>query len=116
MAAKQRKRRPTAARRSAKPVDRAYTGSRDDGPRPSARYTPARPSFRVRPKWHRVAGWAGVAFGIAIAVANDAMLFDDDLLLLPFGHSELYLLLGITASGASTWFLGLFDSGTTVYD
>lgn len=43
------------------------------------------------------------------------MLMGEDVTLLPGGHSELYLLLGIAVAGSSTWFLGLFDRGTTVF-
>ena len=82
----------------------------------SGRYTAPKVSYRVRPKWHRVAGWTGVALGILIAVANDAMLFTDGVTLLPLGHQELYLILGVLVAGSSTWFLGLFDRGTTIYD
>ena len=92
----------------------------DRGPRAvpdaSLRYTPRTPSFRVRPRWHRLAGWLGIVFGIGIAVANDAMLLGDKLTLLPGGHTELYLILGLGIGAAATWFLGLFDRGTTVYD
>ncbi len=42
------------------------------------------------------------------------MLVNDNSLL-PFGHSEAYLFLGIGIAGGSTWFLGLFDRGTTIY-
>ena len=95
--------------------------ARHPKPRPvgsteSPRYTPPRTNYRIRPRWHRVVGWAGVALGILIAVANDTMLIADDLTLLPFGHQELYLILGVMVAGGSTWFLGLFDRGTTIYD
>ena len=95
------------ARPKARPVDTATA---------SARYTPPKASYRIRPRWHRVAGWAGVALGILMAIVNDTMLIVEDLTLLPFGHQELYLILGILVAGASTWFLGLFDRGTTIYD
>ena len=85
-------------------------------PGPSARYTPPTPQYRVRPAWHRFAGWFGVALGIVVAAVNDLMLMGEDLTLLPGGHNELYLLLGIAIAGASTWFLGLFDRGTTIFD
>jgi len=88
----------------------------DDRPAPSARYTPPTPKYRIRPRWHRLAGWLGVVLGVGIAIANDAMLFSETLTLLPGGHQELYLLLGIAVAGGSTWFLGLFDRGTTIYD
>lgn len=54
--------------------------------------------------------------GVAIAIANDGMLIAKDLRLLPFGHQELYLILALLVGGGSTWFLGLFDRGTTIYD
>ena len=43
------------------------------------------------------------------------MLIGEDLMLLPGGHSELYLLLAIAVAVYGTRFLGLFDRGTTVY-
>lgn len=52
--------------------------------------------------------------GVLIAAVNDFMLVNDNSLL-PFGHSEAYLFLGIGIAGGSTWFLGLFDRGTTIY-
>lgn len=58
----------------------------------------------------------GVLAGVLIAIANDAMLFSDNLTLLPGGHQELYLILGLAVAGSSTWFLGLFDRGTTVFE
>jgi hypothetical protein len=81
----------------------------------SDRYTPRKPAFRLRPSWHRVAGWVGILLGVAVVAANDLMLIRGDLTLLPGGHTELYLFIGIAISAASTWFLGLFDRGTTIY-
>ena len=81
----------------------------------STRYTPKKPTFRMRPRWHRFAGWIGVALGVLVAVLNDAMLFTENDML-PFGHQEFYLILGLVIAGSSTWFLGLFDRGTTIYD
>ena len=57
-----------------------------------------------------------MTLGVLIAIANDTMLIADDLTLLPFGHQELYLIVGVLVAGGSTWFLGLFDRGTTIYD
>lgn len=54
--------------------------------------------------------------GVVIAAVNDLMLIGEDVTLLPGGHSELYLLLGISVGVGSTWFLGLFDRGTTIYE
>ena len=81
----------------------------------SDRYTPKAPAYRLRPSWHRVAGWLGILLGAALAGSNDLMLVYEDLTLLPGGHSEFYLFLGIAVAAASTWFLGLFDRGTTIY-
>lgn len=54
--------------------------------------------------------------GVVIAAVNDLMLMGEDVTLLPGGHSELYLLLGISVGAGATWFLGLFDRGTTIYE
>lgn len=81
----------------------------------SSRYTPKQPTYRMRPRWHRFAGWIGVVLGVVLAVTNDAMLFTENDML-PFGHQEFYLLLAFVIAGSSTWFLGLFDRGTTIYD
>ena len=99
------------------PSKRTLSERPADTPSPDAsgRYTPKTPAYRLRPGWHRFAGWLGVLSGVAVAALNDVMLMGDGLTLLPFGHSELYLFLGIAIVGSSTWFLGLFDRGTTVY-
>ena len=81
----------------------------------ASRYTAPKPNYRLRPAWHRLLGWLAVVGGVAVAVANDAMLMADDLTLLPGGHSELYLLLGVAVVAGATWFLGAFDRETTVY-
>lgn len=101
-------------KRPSQPADSRRTAP--DPASQSGRYTPATPNYRLRPKWHRLAGWLGVAAGVLIALVNDAQFFAEDLRLLPGGHQELYLLLAIGVAGASTWFLGLFDRGTTVFD
>lgn len=93
--------------------ERAKPGDPKPGRNP--RYTPPAAKFRVRPRWHRLAGWSGVALGVGIAAMNDVMLFGD-VTLLPGGHSELYLFAAVAVGGGSTWFLGLFDRGTTIYD
>lgn len=74
------------------------------------------PAYRLRPRWHRVAGWAGVVLGVLIAALNDVMLMGEDLTLLPGGHAALYLVLGVSVAIGATWFLGLFDRGTTIYE
>lgn len=81
-------------------------------PEASTRYSPPAKDYTVRPRWHRIAGWIGVGVGALIAILNDAMLLGEDVVLLPFGHSELYLLLGVLVAGWSTRLLGLFDRET----
>jgi hypothetical protein len=81
----------------------------------SGRYTPPTPKARYRPRWHRFAGWFGVALGVAVAVSNDAMLIVEGATFLPFGHQELYLVLALLIAGSSTWFLGVFDREPTIY-
>lgn len=83
-------------------------------PAASSRYTPPSKPVRTRPRWHRPAGWIGVVIGVLLAVVNDVMLVNDNTFL-PFGHSEAYLFLGLCIAGGSTWLLGLFDRGTTIY-
>lgn len=61
----------------------------------------------MRPAWHRYAGWTIVAVGAFIVVANDVGYISKRLM--PGGHSEAYLLLGVIVAGAGTYFLGLFD-------
>lgn len=85
-----------------------------DPPRPS-RYTSPKVDVTVRPRRHRWLGWAVLAAGVAVGALNDAMLIGEDLMLLPGGHSELYLLLAIAVAVYGTRFLGLFDRGATVY-
>lgn len=85
-------------------------------PDPSARYTPKAPAFRLRPGWHRWAGWAGVVLGLAVIVVNDIELFTNDTTVMPGGHSELYLFLGVLVIAGAAWMLGAFDRGTTIYD
>ena len=102
----------TAGPGSRRPPPYDATDRRPADPAPSARYTPPGQDVTVRPGWNRVAGWIGVAVGLLIAILNDAMLLGTDLVLLPFGHSELYLLAGVGVAGWSTRWLGLFDQQT----
>ena len=81
----------------------------------SSRYTAPPPKVRFRPRWHRFFGWSGVALGVLIIALNDVMLMGNSLTLLPFGHSELYLMLGMGVGASSAWFLGLYDHDPTIY-
>lgn len=44
--------------------------------------------------------------GIAIIVLNDAMRLTSGVTILPGGHSELHLLLGVAVAGTSLWWFG----------
>ena len=91
----------------AKQVKRQGSGSLN--PAPSSRYTPPKKSVRFRPGWHKGVGAAVLLVGIAVAVLNDVMLLDPSKTLLPGGHSEFYLMLGIIIAGYSTWWFAWFD-------
>ena len=67
-------------------------------------------SFRagMRPPWHRAVGWSLIGIGVVIIVVNDLAFADIELM--PGGHSELYLLLGLLVAGVGSWWTGLFDS------
>ena len=78
-------------------------------PSPSPRYTPSRPAFRIRPSWHKVLGWTFVALGVVIAVVNDIQWASRRMMVLPGGHSELYLVLAFLVAATGAWWLGVFD-------
>ena len=80
-----------------------------DAPAASSRYTPPRKSVRYRPDWHKIVGALILVLGIAVIVLNDVMLLGASRSLLPGGHNELYLILGIVIAGYSTWWFGWFD-------
>lgn len=96
-------------RKTHKPATRGPTPPRGDRPpEDSPRYTPPRiPSVRWRPTWHKVTGWVLVALGLAIVLINYVDYVDYSLL--PGGHQEGYLFLGIAIAGSGGWWLGLFD-------
>ena len=79
-------------------------------PAPTNRYTPPRrPTVRLRPGWHKTLGLALVVGGFTIVILNILMGGGSDLVLLPGGHNELYLLLGLTMAASSMWWFGWFD-------
>ena len=75
----------------------------------SSRYTPPIKSVRFRPDWHKRIGFILLMVGIAIVILNDLVLLGAGRSLLPGGHNEFYLLLGLTIAGYSTWWFGWFD-------
>lgn len=78
-------------------------------PAASSRYTPPIKSVRFRADWHKTVGAVFLVVGIAVAILNDAMLLGATSTLLPGGHNELYLILGVIVAGYSTSWFGWFD-------
>ncbi len=78
-------------------------------PAASSRYTPPLKSVRFRPEWHKLIGAVILVIGIAIVILNDIVLLGASATLLPGGHTELYLVLGVVIAGYSTWWFGWFD-------
>lgn len=99
--------RPTTQPTTKNSLPAASARSAEAAKPTSTRYTPPSPKYRFRPGWHKAVGWALVVLGAAIAVVNDLAFFE--IRVLPGGHSELYLLLGIAVAGYGSWWLGLFD-------
>jgi hypothetical protein len=64
---------------------------------------------RYRPEWHKIVGALILVLGLAVIVLNDVMLLGASRSLLPGGHNELYLILGVVIAGYSTWWFGWFD-------
>lgn len=93
---------PPIARRSLRP-DPA------DVPIASSRYTPPIKHIRFRPTWHKVVGALSILLGVGIAATNDVMLLERSTTLLPGGHNELYLMLGVIVAGSSLWWFGWMD-------
>ncbi len=79
------------------------------GPLVSSRRTPTRRAIRFRPDWDQALGIALLLVGAAVAALNDLILLDFPPTLLPGGHNELYLILGVVIAGYSTWWFGWFD-------
>jgi hypothetical protein len=57
--------------------------------------------------WHRVAGIVLIVVGVAMIALNFAE--DENIGILPGGHSPLYLLGGLLIAGSSLWWFGAFD-------
>ncbi len=98
---------------SAAPRRSGATPGTDDPahrPAPSKRTTPrTTPAVRWRPPWHKTLGFVILAAGVAVIVLNDVMLLQSSVTLLPFGHTELYLLGGASVAASATWWFGWFD-------
>lgn len=97
--------------RAAAPTPSART-KRDERqpvtPAASSRYTPPIKSVRLRPDWHKTVGILILISGITIVILNEIMLLNS-VTLLPGGHSELYLVLGVVIAGYATRWFGWFD-------
>ncbi len=80
-------------------------------PAGNSRDTPRRRPAQLtgfRPAWHRWVAVALLLLALLIIGVNDAMRFTS-IVLLPGGHSELYLLLGLVVGAFSGRFFGIFD-------
>lgn len=100
---------PHAVPRAAGPSARNKQNDRGSvAPPASSRYTPPIKFVRVRPDWHKTVGMLILGSGIAIIVLNEVMLLNS-ITLLPGGHSELYLALGVVVAGYATRWFGWFD-------
>lgn len=77
-------------------------------PRASSRYTPPITIVRIRAGWHKIVGFGLILLGLVVIVLNDVGR-SGSAGLLPGGHSELYLILGLAISGYSMWWFGWFD-------
>ena len=107
---KSRRRRPQSTRqprRSHPPRVKAATGLPEPEPR---RYTPPDAGPRFRPTWHKVVGSVSVVFGVALIALNFAE--DEDVGILPGGHSPLYMLAGLIIGSSALWWFGAFDRPT----
>lgn len=110
MAPQSRGRKPKKLAKPRELRGRAGRASGVDAPAVSARYTPRVPAIRIRPTGHKVLGWVLVALGVGVAVLNDVARLGPKVI--PFGHSELYLLLGVVVAASGGWWLGIFDRPT----
>lgn len=73
---------------------------------PSARYTPpAGSQVRFRPAWHKVVGCGQIVAGLALVVLHYGL----GIQVLPGGHNDGWMLLGIIVAAGGTWWLGVFD-------
>ncbi|MFP5298791.1 MAG: hypothetical protein ACLGHL_07380 [Actinomycetota bacterium] len=57
--------------------------------------------------WHRPTGLAMLVVGILVAVVNDLAYLNIEVM--PGGHNELYLMLGVLVAGAGAYFAGFFS-------
>ena len=91
--------RPAAASRSVGPTARTAHEQQH-----------RRPVKRVRPGWHAVVGAILLLAGVVVIALNDAIRLGgvpDGIL--PGGHNEGYLVLGVALAAYSTWWFGWFD-------
>ncbi len=81
---------------------------------PPARAMHRRTVARLRPHWHKVMGLVLLVVGILVIAVNDAPpLGGVPTSLLPGGHNEGYLFLGVALAATSLWWFGWFDRTTS---
>ena len=71
------------------------------------RYTPPSGGVRIRPTWHKVVGAVFVFLGIVLIALNYGE--DENIGVLPGGHSPLYMMAGLIIAASSLWWFGAFD-------
>ena len=104
---KSRRKRPLPTRqprRSHAPRVKATTVFPEPEPR---RFTPPAAGPRVRPVGHKVVGSVFVLLGVVLIALNFAE--DENVGILPGGHSPLYMLVGLMIASSSLWWFGAFD-------
>ena len=57
--------------------------------------------------WHKIGGGVLVIFGVVLIFVNFAE--DENLGVLPGGHSPLYMVAGLIIAASSLWWFGAFD-------
>ncbi|MEO7557061.1 MAG: hypothetical protein ABIV94_10725 [Acidimicrobiales bacterium] len=83
--------------------------------KPNRRSTaPVAQTFRIRPPYHKVIGVLELVVGIAIVIVN--YIDYADVSILPGGHQEVYLILGVAIAAGSMWWFGAFDREPTPDD
>ncbi len=90
---------------------RGPTPAKQDSPRRNEDEGHSRPASvsskrSPRPRWNKPAGWALIAAGVLIAIVNDVAYFSTGIL--PGGHNELYLILGLLIGVFGAYLLGVF--------
>lgn len=99
-----RKKGPTKRARPAAQVPSEAAPTRRGVSKTATVHKKLYPPYR---EWHRPLGWLLVALGISIVIVNDLAFVDINIM--PGGHNELYLVLGLAVAGGGSYLLGAFS-------